>query len=193
LQTAVTKRLSSGWQASGTYLLSGYWDAVATPFSGLERVAFPVAPDLGGEYTLAAGDQRHRVVFNGIWQLGYGFQMSGLYFFGSGERYSTNYGLDLRNLGGAGQQRLRPDGTIAPRNNLVGKPIHRVDLRVQRQFRLGDRTAVDGIVELFNLFNRANYGSYTTQEVSPNYGKPNRSSAVAYQPRMLQLGFRLAF
>jgi hypothetical protein len=88
---------------------------------------------------------------------------------------------------------LRPDGSIAPRNNLVGKPVHRVDLRVQRQFRFGGRTALDGIAEVFNLFNRANYGSYTTQEVSVNYGTPNRSSAVAYQPRMLQLGFRLTF
>jgi hypothetical protein len=193
LQTAFTKRFGTGWQASGTYLLSGYRDAVATPFSGLERVTFPIAPDLGGEYTLAAGDQRHRAVFNGIWQVGYGFQLSGLYFFGSGERFSTSYGLDLRNLGGAGQLRLRPDGTIAPRNDLVGEPIHRVDLRLQRQFRLAGRASIDGIVEAFNLFNRANYGSYTTQEVSVSYGRPNPSSAVAYQPRMLQLGFRVAF
>ena len=85
---------------------------------------FPVAKDLGGEYSLAAGDQRHRAVFNGIWDIGYGVQVSGLYFFGSGVRRSTTYGGDLRNLGGTAvsEQRLRPDGTIVPRNDFVGRP-----------------------------------------------------------------------
>ena len=75
LQTAFTKRFSHQWQASGTYALSGFWDGTPPPVA-----AFPVAPDLGGEYTLATSDQRHRAVVNGIWRLGYGFQLSGLYF-----------------------------------------------------------------------------------------------------------------
>ena len=37
----------------------------------------------------------HRLVFNGIWDVGCAFQLSGLYFFGSGERYETSYGGDL--------------------------------------------------------------------------------------------------
>jgi len=44
-----------------------------------------------------------------------------------------------------------------------------------------------------NLFNHTNYGSYTTQEVSTAYGKPSSNPAVAYQPRMAQLGFRVTF
>jgi hypothetical protein len=43
---------------------------------------------------------------------------------GSGERFSTSYGGDLRATGATGG-RLRPDGTIMPRNVLVGDPIHR--------------------------------------------------------------------
>jgi len=193
LSTAFTKRMSGGWQASGTYLLSGLWDAYAKPYSGLQQVTFAVAPDLGGEYTLAANDQRHRVVLNGIWQLKYGFQVSGLYFYGSGARFSTNYGTDLRDLGGIGAFRLRPNGTIVPRNNFVGSPLHRLDARVQKKFTLAHRTTIEGIAEVFNLFNHVNYGSYTTQEVSASYGKPSSNPAVAYQPRMAQLGFRVAF
>ena len=147
-----------------------------------------------GEYGFSVGDQRHRAVFNGIWDLPMKFQVSGLYFFGSGERFATSYGTDLRNLGTtSGERRLRPDGTIVPRNDFVGKAIHRVDLRVQRRFPLGGRVGVDGILELFNAFNHANYGSYTTQEVSRSYGTPSQNANVAYAPRMLQLGFRLAF
>jgi hypothetical protein len=200
LQSAFTKRFSNRWQASATYTLSVLRDASGAPtgpcvVSGVISpcpVGFKVAPDLGGEYTLAANDQRHRAVFNGIWQLPYGLQLSGLYFFGSGLRYATAFGADLRNTGGT-SGRLRPDGTIVPRNNLTGQPLHRVDLRALRQFPIHGSLRIDGIFEVFNLFNHPNYGSYVTSESSRNYGRPQQNTNVAYQPRMLQLGFRLTF
>ena len=194
LSTGLTKRFSQRWQASATYLLSAMWDADSSPARDHDRsiTEFAVAADLYAQYALAATDQRHRAVFNGIWDVGYGFPLSGLYFFGSGERYSTTYGGDLRQTGATGG-RLRPDGTIVPRTNLVGDPIHRVDLRVQRRLSLGGRAGIDGILEVFNVFNHANYGSYVTQESNTNYGQPTGNVNVAYQPRMLQLGFRATF
>jgi hypothetical protein len=206
-----TKRFSNRWQANATYTLSGFWDdgginpaAPVGPYSivlhpgdpiptELVPLGFPVAPDLRADYTLAPTDQRHRATFNGIWEMGYGFQLSGLYFFGSGERFATNYGGDRRNVGSGGTGRLRLDGTIAPRAALVGKPLHRVDVRLQKRLSLGGRRTIDGIIETFNLFNHANYGSYTTQESNPLFGQPSFNGNVAYQPRILQLGFRFAF
>jgi hypothetical protein len=193
--------MSNRWQLSATYTLSRFRDAEAGPFAHAivngrltrQLLGFSVQPDLGADYTLAATDQPHRAVFNGIWEAGYGFQVSGLYFYGSGERRSTNYGGDLRNEGVASSARLRPNGTIAPRNNLVGDPLHRVDLRLQRRTRLGGNRAIDAQLELFNLFDRANFGSYTTQESNARYGRPSFNNNIAYQPRSVQLGFRLAF
>jgi hypothetical protein len=194
LQTAWTKRFSSKWQGSLTYTLGWLKNAESNPMSGLKIVSFPVARDLGNEYTLADTDQRHRVVFNGIWQPGYGFQMSGVYFYGAGERNSTSWGQDLRDLGGdGGSQRLRPNGTIVPRNDLVGEPVHRVDVRLQERVPLPGTVRVDGMLEVFNLFDRANFGSYVTNEASLDYGKPSQNSNIAYGPRTLQLGFRLTF
>ena len=66
-------------------------------------------------------------------------------------------------------------------------------MRVQRRFRLSGRTSVDGLAEVFNVFNRANYGSYVTQESNRSYGQPSFNSNIAYQPRMLQFGIRVAF
>ena len=192
LQTAFTKRLSDRWQASGTYTLSWLYDMSAPAFSGVRPVPFPVQPDLGSDYGLSANDQRHRATFNGIWQVGRGLQLSGLYFFGSGQRYNTTYGGDLR-LCGQGCDRLRPDGTITPRNNFVGDPIHRVDLRLQQRFPLGGRVSLDGILEAYNLFNHENYGNYEVRESNANYGKPVPLLSLVYQPRMLQLGFRATF
>ena len=202
LQTAFTKRFSGRWQASGNYTLSVVRDASMRPVqwtgSGFELVPFPTAPDLGGEYGLTIGDQRHRAVVNGLWQLRYGVQLSGLYAFGSGERYQTSYSrnVDVRQQGATTnimELRARPDGTIVLRNNFVGKPVHRVDLRLQRRFPLGGRAGIDGMLEVFNVFNHANYGSYVTEEASRNNRQPQQNSNVAYAPRTLQLGFRFAF
>ena len=35
----------------------------------------------------------------------------------------------------------------------VGEPIHRMDTRLQKRFSLGGTVSVDGILELFNVFN----------------------------------------
>ena len=194
VQTAFTKRMSQRWQASATYTLSWFYEGVPAPLTlDLQPAAlFPLAADLDRQYSFAATDQRHRAVFNGLWDLGYGFQLSGLYFFGSGQRFPSTYGADLRQTGQA-DGRLRPDGTIVPRNNVLGKPIHRVDLRIQRRFLLVGSAKLDGMLEVFNLLNHENYGSYVTQESNNNYGKPTTNLNVAFQPRMLQLGFRLTF
>lgn len=196
LETSFSRRFRDGFQLQGTYTLAGSWDGTPAPVSGFDVVAFALAEDLGEQYGLAVGDQRHRAVFNGIWDMGYGFQLSGLYFFGSGQRFETNYGGDRRNRGsttGPQGARLRPDGTVVPRNNLVGQPIHRVDLRFQKRFSLAGSLAIDGMLEVFNLFNHENYGSYTTVESNRRYGQPSFNPNVAYQPRMVQLGFRVAF
>jgi hypothetical protein len=53
--------------------------------------------------------------------------------------------------------------------------------------------SVDGLVEMFNVFNHANYGSYVTDESSRAYGQPVQNIAIEYQPRMMQFGFRFTF
>ena len=106
----LTKRYSDNWQLTASYTLAYFKDA--TPlreqwFIGTDGfvdhrpLGFPLAPDMGGEYTTAVSDQRHRFTANGIWDVGRGFQVSGIYFFGSGERRSVNTGMDRRDEGAA--------------------------------------------------------------------------------------------
>jgi hypothetical protein len=201
LETAFTRRLSKRWQMSATYTLSKFTDYWPPPYSGTTPVTFKVQPDMGDSWYPALGDQRHRAVVNGIWELPYDFQFSGLYFFGSGQAFTASYGADLRDSGNFSFL-LRPDGTIVDRvkagrlsdhTGTYGDPIHRVDIRLLRRFKLGGRSNVELSAEVFNLFNHANYGNYVTAEVSPLYGQPQQNFNVAYLPRMLQLGFRVAF
>ena len=204
LQTALTKRLSQRWEATATYTLSWFKDNAPDPcyiplmpagaqVSSVCPAGIKLAEDVAPIYGLAVTDQRHRAVFNGIWQMRYGFQLSGLYFYGSGQRLATTYG-------GGDRPRLRaattpqgPAGSVVPRNDFVGDPLHRVDTRFQKRFALGGHRSVDLMLEVFNLFNHANYGSYTTVESNPSYGLPAQNTGLAYQARMVQMGFRFIF
>ena len=192
MQAGFTKRLSNRWQAAATYTLSGLWDAESRPFSGLQIVAFPTSPDLGGEFTLGQTDLRHRAAFNGIWQVGRGFQVSGLYYLGVGERATHVYSGDLRGVGGGGggqalrRQRLRPDGTIIERNSFTQPRRQRVDLRVQQRIPLG-RVSLDGIAEVFNVFNSPNW-TLNSDQANRQYNQ-----RISGENRTAQLGFRLTF
>jgi hypothetical protein len=201
-ETAFTKRFSQRWQATGTYTLSMLKDKDSLPINagcqypysavGVCDQPITLRPDMGGEYGLAATDQRHRAVINGIWQLPVGLQLSGVYFYGSGQRRATTAGADRRATGD-GDGRLRADGTIIPRNTFIGTPIHRVDMRLQKRITLGGRRSIDGVLEVFNVFNHENFGSYTLTESNANYGRPTQNLNVAYGPRAMQLGFKFLF
>ena len=188
LQTSLTKRFSNRWQGAATYTLSRLYNADSRPFSGLDPVPFTTAPDLGGEWGISADDQRHRMVLNGIWQVGHGFQVSALHFFAAGIRLAHTYGGDVRNTGANFSQRLRPDGTIVPRNDLLAPTQNRTDLRLQQRIPMGGRVSIDGIAEVFNVFNRPNWTIGTVESTPAQF-----LQHTAAQVRTAQFGFRLTF
>jgi hypothetical protein len=188
LQTSLNKRFSNRWQGSATYTLSWLYNADTKPFSGLEQVTFDTVPDLGGEWGLSADDQRHRMVLNGIWQVGKGFQVSALHFTLAGIRSAHTYGGDSRGAGANFSQRLRPNGTIVPRNDLILPAQNRTDIRFQQRIPLGGRVSIDGIAEIFNAFNRPNWGIGTQESTVANF-----LQHTSAQVRTAQFGFRLTF
>jgi len=126
-------------------------------------------------------------VFNGIWEIAYGLQLSAVHYFGAGIRSTTNDGRDLRNVGQGGSARLRPDGTLVARNSFMQPSQNKTDIRLQQRIPLGGRNSIDLIAEVFNAFNMENY-TLVSQESAANYGKPSTG-----QNRSAQLGFRVTF
>ena len=61
-------------------------------------------------------------------------------------------------------------------------------MRVQQRIRLGGRFSIDGIAEVFNLFNNYNYGIGTVESNVLQYLQP-----ISAQTRTAQIGFRLMF
>jgi hypothetical protein len=76
---------------------------------------------------------------------------------------------------------------------LEGKQIHRVDARLTKVVNLGERFRIVGILEAFNLFNRANFGSYQTNALSASFSNPVQNANLSYAARMLQLAARFEF
>ena len=104
-----------------------------------------------------------------------------------GERAATSYGGDLRGFGATGSARLRPDGTIVPRNDFTQPARKRLDLRLQQRVPLVRGVSIDAIAEVFNVLNSPNW-TITTQESSQQFGVPTSA-----ENRTVQLGFRLTF
>jgi len=193
VQSSFTKRMADHWQANITYTLGWLYDQDPSPLSGLHEYTGTVPIDMGNERSLAVTDQRHRAVFNGIWDVAHGFQVSGIYFYGSGQREQIVCGCDARGLQISSIDRLRLNGTIIPRSTFVDQPIHRVELRLLQRVPLHGKANLAGSLEVFNLFNRKNYGAYDLTETSPTFGAPQPSANLSYAPRTVQLGFRLTF
>jgi hypothetical protein len=207
LQFELNKRMSNNWQASLGYSISAGWDyqyppvrtaagceyALTNPSPGVFTCDAPITlhPVLQYEH-FRSNDQMHRLTFNGIWQLPYGFQASGLYFFADNGKETPTSGVDVLGVGGSGG-RLRANGTLIERGSLNRSDLHRVDMRLLKRFNLSSRVALEGTVEVFNLFNYENYNRFVTNEASRNFGAPNFDSNIAFQPRTMQFGFRVTF
>jgi hypothetical protein len=119
-------------------------------------VTYENAYELRPEYRWSRNDIRHRWVMSGVWELPAGFQLSSVLEWRTGPPFTAFTGTDSNN-----------DGQLTDRPIIAGVPLLRNgfrhpnhfqhDLRVTKQFRLGERHRLEWIAEMFNLWNSTNY------------------------------------
>jgi Carboxypeptidase regulatory-like domain/TonB dependent receptor/TonB-dependent Receptor Plug Domain len=179
------------------------------------------ARDFGPWFGPSDYDVRHRFSANFVWTLPLGanvfakdWTVSGIYTAHTGHPFtvgqsSNNVGQNMTGLpnvtGDTGGPRtvdqwfntsafqLVPSGTFGneQRNRLSGPGFQNLDLTVQRQIKLGGRTAVTLRWDIFNVFDTV------------NFGLPNRDAAtvatfgtissLASDPRTMQIAARFTF
>ena len=161
----------------------------------------PLGFDPESEKGPSLQDQRHRLVASGMYVMPWDLELSSIITVGSGRPYNVLAGADLNGDGDGGatdraRQVVTDIATSARRNDGTLPMQASVDLRVARRFLVGPLT-VDGIFEVFNLFNRSNYtavnnvfgtGSYPSQAVS-TFGQFTQAAA----PRQIQLAMKVGF
>jgi hypothetical protein len=170
-------------------------------------------------------DERHRVVFYGIGNLPHGILLSGILQLASARPYSMSAGDDLNGDGvpndlyspivtrnpvfdpvGEGDVRF----AVRP-NSLRGMPYFQTDLRGQKDFRAKESVVVSVFADIFNVFNRANFGNQFVSSsdgfgaaqppVPVNTGRtgpqaanlPRKPIGLSGPPFQAQLGLRVQF
>jgi hypothetical protein len=98
-----------------------------------------------------------------------------------------------------GLNSVTADCTIAQYDPLRGDPFFQLDLRLPKNFRIGEHVNLQLIAQAFNLTNRANYGNDYGNSIASasTLGHPtgfiNPTSTTIPRSLWSEFGFRLTF
>jgi outer membrane receptor protein involved in Fe transport len=205
LTFGLEQRVGKNFTFRASYVFSKGIDNYVDFRTSLQEFAYPLQPRL--ERALSVQDVRHRLVASGTWQLNYtkniilrDFQLSGILTATSGRPWNLLAGSDLDRNGDAND---RPG--ILGRNAGVTPGFYNLDLRVSRRFLNMERFKIEGIFEVFNVFNHTNIRDFARTfpavngvfPLPPTDGgryivTPDRYRR-AFSPRQIQLGIRFTF
>lgn len=173
---ALNRRLANRFQYLLSYTLSKAEDT-STDFqsnfivqdNGAGRdmndpTGLPIGFDPESERGPATHDQRHRFVLSGLYQAPFGINLSTILTAASGRPYTALAGADLNGDGNGGafppdRARVNPadPSTAVKRNSETMDNTFNVDARLSKRFSFGPSFAFEGIIDVFNLFDRVNY------------------------------------
>ena len=195
----VTVGLKKRWDGK-VQLLAWYSLSEATSSASLR------ATDEFGEYNVldmfdpfkdeqeapTRSDARHRFTISGSWSPGADFIVSPIFRYKSKTPYNVITGVDS-NLDGTTTNDL-PAG-VSSFNSARGASFSQFDLRVAKKFRLGDRSRLELIAELFNVFNDDNPAAFVANQSASNFGEPAEYAGDFQrgEQRVGQLGIRFEF
>jgi hypothetical protein len=216
LTLALTKRFSDRYQLLASYTLSkaednstDFQSAFVPQNNGLGRnrqdlLGLPVGFDPEAERGPSTQDQRHRFVLSGLYVAPWDLQISSIVTVASGRPFNILAGVDLNGDGNGGafppdRARTHPTDPASSVGRLTGTMPNQatVDVRVSRRFSLGGTATVEGLFEVFNLFNRTNYtevnnifgtGAFPTAPL-PTYGQFTQAGS----PFQAQLAAKVSF
>jgi len=175
------KRYAKGWAFELSYTLS---DSKAMTEAGeFDLVHSYDADGWEKQYGPTDRDARHRLAINAIFDLPFGIQLSGIFYYRSATPYTAYEGTDVNKDG------LRTDYVgDEHRNSRRGFDQSYLNARLSKYLNI-DRLRLQFFAEMYNVFNKANFYDIETDIRQDNFGEP----LGAGDPRLVQLGVRLDF
>ena len=139
----------------------------------------------------SGNDERHRVVANGIVDLPWDFQLSGILTLGTGTPYNIFEDIGPRTI-------FRPNAGYPDGYNFIipnAFAYRNLDLRLTKNFEVFGGQELSLFVDAINVFNFSNYsgfdgGTGDPSNPNPNFGMP---SSVLFPTRTFQVGMRYSF
>jgi outer membrane receptor protein involved in Fe transport len=172
---------ASRWGVTAAYTLG--WSKIRGDGFNFDFPSIKDTPTTPGD-----ADERHRLVIGAIGGLPYGIKVSTLITLGSGLPFNV---IDATAGFGADQKFERNGGRA---DGLI--QFKQIDIRIAKQLDVAAGHHASAFLEVFNLFNWANYGGYdgflppTAGDPNPSFGKP---SVLIGPTRSLQLGLSYGF
>lgn len=190
----------------GSYRLS-YTYSKSLNNLGETFFASPIDPtDVEKDWGRSDDDQRHRLVATGVvhtpstpgrnlWEkVAHGFEFSGTVQYYSALPFNITTGANT--IQGTAARPVVA-GVFVPRNSGQASPFSTTSLRVLRRFAFRQKSSLEAMLEIFNLFDRRNdlarvtvfgSGAYPASPAA-NFGQVT----VVGEPRSIQFGFRVRY
>jgi len=108
------------------------------------------------EYGYAALDIRNQFASYAIYKLPYGFHLSGNFSASSGQPIDPMVGSDVNGDSATSDRSFKAVGVEFPRDYFRNLGFKTVNLRIMKDFKLGEKYKVQLSAEMFNLFNFKN-------------------------------------
>ena len=131
--------------------------------------------------------------------LPYGIQASAIYFLGSPRVINVATTLDPFGLGYTGRWLEAPSqcpctgATIARDSQRTVGYDKKLDIRLSKSVKVPGHVTVQGVLDVFNLLDTRNVTGYGANPFAKTYLQPSSSTNLFYQPRQVQLGFRISY
>jgi hypothetical protein len=212
----IRRRMTRGFDFTASYTLASATSNIGAASDELDAnyvqdVTNPFADVQQGPS--GRTDARHRVSASAVIQAPWGFQVSPIFLFRTALPVFTFEGVDLNGDSNnndltAMAYQYADEGT-APKeigacktaNCSRGHYFTQTNLRISKSFALGGNARIEGIAEIFNLFNNRNPAfPQTSQRLAngaqrPAFMQPTAFAGDFQQPeqRVGQIGFRFSF
>jgi hypothetical protein len=119
-----------------------------------------------GDFGPSGEDVRHRFVLAGTLRLPGKIDLITLSQFESARPFTIATPEDLNNDGLDSNDRAVVNSVPTTLDQFRGTPYYQIDLRVSRDFRVGEHATIKPFVEFFNLLNRTNPGNNFIPDIS---------------------------
>src|SRR5215470_8612034 len=166
---AVQHKLSKRFDVSAHYTLASAatWGAVVGELfdyvNGVSDVRNAFGP---GDHGPSGEDVRHRLVIAGRLDLPHKIELTALSQFESARPFTIATPVDINDDGLDSNDRAVVNGVQTRLDQFRGTPYQQIDLRISRDFRVGERIVIKPFAEFFNLLNRQNPGNNFVGDVS---------------------------